>query len=81
MERQEAKLARLERIKKRIASLKQEQGKLTSDYHEDMKAFSKRKRLTALVHAGLQIERAGLLDECQSEEFQRYLQNFKKQQR
>ena len=78
MESQAQKSARLERIKKRIADLEREQGKLVADYRKDMKTFEERKRLTELVHAGLVIERAGLLGEYQSEDFLMYLRNYKK---
>lgn len=78
MNEQERKVARIARIEKRIANLEQERGKITADIRKDMKEFNRRKRLTALVRAGLVIERAGLLSECQSESFREYLENYGK---
>jgi len=78
MNEQEKELARINRIKERIANLENERGKLVADYHADMKELAEKKRLAALVHAGLVIERAGLLNEYQSEDFLQYLRKYKK---
>lgn len=73
----EQKTARLNRIKERIANLKKEHGRLEADIQSIQHAMNRRRRLTALVRAGLLVERAGLLDECQTDAFMTYLLNFK----